>query len=323
VTFDEAELESRLVWILGSPRSGTTWVTQLLIYPWRFADDAPTGLRDPRPGRLLTPPTVIPVNEPLLSQHLAPPRPPPPDTAGQSAPSEWSINSVHKGRPSYVLSDEYAPDWRPHLRSFILHRLHAHVERAREELGAKRPLVAVKEPQAAFAAELLMSLLPRSRMVLVLRDGRDVIDSLLDAHLPGGFLETFGYQTVSDPESRLRFVVEQAHEWRARMQALEEAWEGHAADLRAKVRYEELRADPLPVLTGLVRWLGLERGDEELAAAVQDTDFESLPAEHKGRGQFHRAAQPGLWRSNMTMDEQRAMNEIITPTLSELGYEAG
>jgi hypothetical protein len=34
-----------------------------------------------------------------------------------------------------------------------------------------------------------------------------------------------------------------------------------------------------------------------------------------------RAATPGLWRENLTEDEQRTMDEIMGAKLAELGYE--
>jgi hypothetical protein len=34
-----------------------------------------------------------------------------------------------------------------------------------------------------------------------------------------------------------------------------------------------------------------------------------------------RAATPGLWRENLTEDEQRTMHEIMGAKLAELGYD--
>ena len=50
------------------------------------------------------------------------------------------------------------------------------------------------------------------------------------------------------------------------------------------------------------------------------TAFDSIPAEAKGHGRELRAAQPGLWRQNLTSAEQQVMAEVMGGKLAELGY---
>jgi hypothetical protein len=103
--------------------------------------------------------------------------------------------------------------------------------------------------------------------------------------------------------------------------AVQRAYDAHPPSLRIRVRYEDLRADTLPGLRRLVDWLGLQRSDHELEAAVSALAFESYPSTAKGPGKALRAASPGLWRENMSEAEQRAMNEIMGKLLEALGYE--
>jgi len=35
--FDAASFESRLAWILGAPRTGSTWLLRMVIHPWILA----------------------------------------------------------------------------------------------------------------------------------------------------------------------------------------------------------------------------------------------------------------------------------------------
>ena len=51
----------------------------------------------------------------------------------------------------------------------------------------------IKEVDGSHAADVVMSLFPRSRMLFLVRDGRDVIDSLLDANSPVGWLTRLGW----------------------------------------------------------------------------------------------------------------------------------
>src|SRR5438552_5888431 len=47
--FDASAFESRLVWIMGAPRTGSTWLLRLLVHPWILARGTASGLRAPLP----------------------------------------------------------------------------------------------------------------------------------------------------------------------------------------------------------------------------------------------------------------------------------
>jgi hypothetical protein len=54
---------------------------------------------------------------------------------------------------------------------------------------------------------------------------------------------------------------------------------------------------------------------------VAELSFEAIPAESRGPGRFARAATPGLWRENLSTEEQRLLMDVIGPKLQQLGYE--
>src|SRR5581483_2283707 len=91
---------------------------------------------------------------------------------------------------NYFLSDRFAEAWRPHLRVLVLARLAAQVDVVTREFGVRGGPVVIKEPNGSVGADFVMSLLPRSRLLFLLRDGRDVVDSMVDAQMPGGWLES-------------------------------------------------------------------------------------------------------------------------------------
>src|SRR5690349_10000816 len=57
--FDALAFESRLAWILGAPRTGSTWLLRLLVYPWILARGSMSGMRAPLPGRRRKLPNVV------------------------------------------------------------------------------------------------------------------------------------------------------------------------------------------------------------------------------------------------------------------------
>jgi hypothetical protein len=156
-------------------------------------------------------------------------------------------------------------------------------------------------------------------MLFLLRDGRDVVDSMLDAQSDGGWLA--GLTPVESELQRLEFVRRRSRLWVIRTMTVQRAFDAHPPQLRFRVRYEDLRENTLAALRAIVDWLELDRSDEQLQAAVDALNFESYPSRAKGPGKALRAASPGLWRENMSEPEQEAMSEIMGKPLEALGYE--
>lgn len=309
-------VERRLAWMMGSPRTGSTWLLRLLLHPWGVGR-TPTGIDPsrfrPRGGN------VIPVNESYLLHHLGPMRDPLPPPGSDSS---VVLNDLRRADPAYFFADEFAADWRAPLRELVLRRFDAQSRRAEEAHGVADPLLIVKEPNGSHAAELLADLLPASRMVFLLRDGRDVVDSMMDADSEGGWrTRTEGVEPLVTPEQRLAGVRRQAHLWLVRVTATERACARLGPGQAIAVRYEDLLADTEGELARLDEWLGLGRTAAQIRAAVRANRFGSLRNRLRGRRKGVRAASPGLWRVNLTDAEQRAMDELIGPKLEALGYE--
>jgi hypothetical protein len=319
--FDALAFESRLAWILGAPRTGSTWLLRLLIHPWILARGTMSGMRAPLPGRRRNLPGVVPIDETYLLHHLAPLRPIPGELAEQPPPDAFVVNGERRRDPSYFFSDPYEEAWRPELRRLALARLHAQAQRAGREHGFIDPLVLIKEPNGSHAAELLMSLLPRSRMIFLVRDGRDVIDSLLDARAAEGWVGAPNMD-LAKPAERLDYVRRQARLWLNSITAVQSAYASHPQELRWTLRYEDLLSRPLEILRPLADWLGITRDDADLRESIEANSFEAIPRRMRGRGTPRRAATPGLWRENMSSSEQEGMLAIIGPKLAELGYES-
>lgn len=314
--------ESRLVWMFGSPRSGSTWLLQLLVHPLLLAG----GWERPElgGGRRASPmggdPQAIPIDEPLIPHHLTPPM-----FQDQAVSGEFltvTLNAFRHAEPGYFLCDEYAEVWRPHLRALVLARLEAQASRVAAAYALRDPLVVVKEPNGSVGADFVMSLHPRARLIFLLRDGRDVVDSVLDAQRPGGWLErNWEPPSVDRNHWRLELVRRESLLWLARTRAVQNAYAAHAPELRHLVRYEDLLRDPRHTLEAIDAWLVSPRTAQERADAIAANDFRAMPADSTGPGKPLRAATPGLWRENLSLAEQQIMHEVIGEKLAELGYE--
>jgi len=119
------------------------------------------------------------LNEPLIGLHLAPfTSDRPASYAEDFAEGNCTFNRIAREARGYFFNDERQADWLPALRGLLLARF-------RSRHGE---VVVIKEPNGSQAADMIMRALPRVRLLFLLRDGRDVIDSLLDAFTEGGWI---------------------------------------------------------------------------------------------------------------------------------------
>jgi hypothetical protein len=290
----DGRLEERLIWMVGSPRTGSTWLLNIL------------GLH----------PRIRAMDEPLIGAHLG---------LGLGSlvamessgpdPEQARVIDRYAEHDDYFFSDRYQDAWLPQLRALLLSRLGAQFRAIGGEPA--NDYLVLKEPHGSEGADVLLRALPRSRVLSLVRDGRDVVDSALDGLRPGAWAADVA--TVEDTaDARAKFLDGYARLWVLRTRTVLSAL--HRAGERGRlVRYEDLLADTIGGVHGIYGWLGLPTPDN-LSATVDLLSFSSLPEGQRGSGRFARAATPGLWQENLTAEEQKRATEIMGPTLRDLGY---
>lgn len=156
---DENRLESNLIWIFGTYRSGTTWLAkELLSYKTSVWD------------------------EPGIGWHLG---------MFSKTPGLRSIDK-NQARKNYFFNHSYKSSWLFYLRKLILLRIYSEFL----ETGKK---IIIKEPNGSLAADILSESLSKSKFILVVRDCRDVIASLADGMREGGWLaQSNGYHITDE-----------------------------------------------------------------------------------------------------------------------------
>jgi hypothetical protein len=297
---DEA-FESRLVWLLGSPRSGSTWLMRQLA------------------GH----PAAVPVNEPLIGQHLGPFFSDEPGIhAGDLDARTFTPSRYLSDAGQYFFAAEYREVWAPLLGRMMRARFHAHALAHPAQAPLSETFVVIKEPHGSQAADLIMGALPAARLLFLLRDGRDVVDSELAAATRGSWLgDVFPVVGGIADDERASFIEQSAYKWLWRTEIVQQAYESHRGP-KLLVRYEEMRANATLQLRRIFDWLGLAISETELEMLVEAQAFERLPAEHRGPDKIFRAAKPGLWRENLSADEHAVLDRVMGAKLRELGYEA-
>lgn len=277
----EDELEKNIVWIFGSPRSGTTWLgIQLLSY------------------------NTISINELYLNEHLG---------AGFLGPNEEPIRSFdfRKNSLNYFFSETYDATWKFYLRKLILYRIYSQIKNFSQK-------IIIKEPHNKSGADIISKCLPNSKIIILLRDGRDVIDSLIDARKEGGFMTKHSF--VVTENNKLEFIKNRSEIWKKLIKILLTTYNNHPTENGFLVKYENLRENTYDIIKKIYDFIGIEITIDKLEQIVDKYQFEKIPKEMRGKGKFARSATPGKWKDNFNENEIRIMNEIMGDTLKEIGY---
>jgi hypothetical protein len=155
--------------------------------------------------------------------------------------------------------------------------------------------VAERTPWHVYHLSLIGEVYPDARFVHIVRDGRDVVRSLIAQHWGPGT------------------VTEGADEWCSSVLAGRDG--AHELGERLlEVRYEALLSDPRPVIERIYAHLGLEGGiDEAMAAAGEVTNL----------GLRDRRVGAEKWRQDWGRRELRDFDRVAGDLLRALGYDQG
>ena len=279
----ERALEINLTWVFGSPRSGTTWIARdLLQYD-----------------------TVL-LDEPLIGDHLA--------AARELGDTFVRRIEEHRCSDDYFFSAKYAPVWKFWLRKLILHRIHA-------QYGGLTKRIVIKEPNGSMAADTIAGCLPRSRVIIVLRDGRDVLNSQITALSEGGYAvkKERRFEPLSGDRRRLS-IIRHAKKWVSLMGVLKETGAYHDKKLCYTVRYENLLEDTLKEARDLYRFLSVDIPEPVLASIVDRSDIDNIRNKDKGIGTMRQFGTSGQWKRRFDAQEITIIENIMGNTLKKLGY---
>jgi hypothetical protein len=180
----------------------------------------------------------------------------------------------------------------------------------------------IKEPNGSIGAPLMMEALPESRLILLVRDPRDVVASSMDARSVGGWnyeknkqLYLEGRKRSSD-NNRDAYAKRRAKSYLEGMSKAKEAYDAHRGP-KVLVRYEELRSDTLGTMKRIYSTLGIAVDERELEQVVKKHSWENIPEDQKGEGKFYRKATPGGWREDLTPEQAEIIEKVTAPLLEE------
>ncbi len=215
----------------------------------------------------------------------------------------------------FILSPRYEKVWLNSIRRFVLDGANARFY----PRVARGEYLVVKEPGGSAGAGLLMRALPESRMVLLVRDPRDVAASWRDAHNKGDWVpkkRRAGGAAAREQDSN-KLVDRVARRYRRNVGEAKKAYDAHEGH-KVLVRYEDLRAEPVSTMKRIYSTLEIPVDAHQLERVVREHSWENIPKREKGEGKFYRKATPGGWREELTPQQVARVEKITAPLLREL-----
>jgi hypothetical protein len=169
------------------------------------------------------------------------------------------------------------------------------------------------EKHTLRSAALTAELYPESREVLLVRDFRDMVASILAFNRKRG-VRGFGEGAAEDPVDYVRRLAEWADGMVRRL-----ARRGGRAHV---LRYEQLVREPHSALEGLLRDLDVDAGAGTVAAMVHALG-EAMPELAQHATSPDAESSIGRWRTDLDEELERACEESFGRALEVFGYEAG
>ena len=205
----------------------------------------------------------------------------------------------------------------PTLRKLILARTFSQVQNISFN-------IVIKEPNGSGAADIIMNCFPKSKLIFLLRDGRDVIDSIIDASYPNSWNPILPFsrlKPITSDKIRYEEIERHSKNWIREIETVWKSYENHNPELRYIVRYEDLKNQTFSELKKIYDFLRIKISDVELKETTEKYDFLKIPESERGPGKFNRIATPGAWKKNFSNKEQDLIHSIISDTLKKLEYE--
>jgi hypothetical protein len=276
----------QLFFIGGAPRSGTTWVQQILD----------------------THPEISCRGEGLFHKRLAEPL--------EALMTERRGVLEEKNTGLFGHTGGYPlpePDDTEALAgTAILQAMH------RQSAGKTCRAVGEKTPENVFFFPRLKQLFPRARLIAIARDPRDVITSAWHYF----HKSVAGEDEVA---AKLAFIQLALPSLAQGARSVIELGTKYPADVMT-ITYEKLRRTPELIVSNMFRFLGVSDASAIVADCVARTSFAALtggrPAGVEQNGSFFRKGVAGDWTSTLTPEMNAIMMRELGWTFSHFGWKA-
>lgn len=185
-------------------------------------------------------------------------------------------------------------------------------ELARAEGGHEVRYFAEKCWPDEYTPRIVGELYPGGREILLVRDFRDMVCSIVGFNAKRGFL-SFGREAADSDEDFIRDLRDGA----ARML---DGWR-ERRERAYLVRYEDLIQEPESTLAGVFSYLGVADGPTIVGRTIADAGTELPGSQRDHRTADSPAASIGRWKRDLSAEHLAVCDEAFGDLLDAFGYE--
>ncbi len=303
-------IEQSSVWVFSTARSGSSWLSQDILC---HGHDA-RSMDEPGIGRVFAPVDWVAERFYNLAHK---------DAHAQSgleyetrAKDRADTGFIAPFERSFMFGGQETNIWSPQNRSMYLDLIRTTMfQHVLLEWGViDYRHVVFKMPNDSHAADMIMQALPKAFMILLMRDGRDVMKSRFSP------FASRDLATTTDPALRLHAIAFYAHLWNFQVDIMQSAFAAHAPERKLLLRYEELRVAPTAQLRAMFDKIGMPISDAALDDLVSTTRLENIPAALKGPDKPRQTGQIGKYADVFSAPEIALMDAIMGRNLRCFGY---
>lgn len=310
------DMESRVAWLFSVARSGTTWVGDVC---WDMGDIA--VIDEPALPRMLgisqTDPELFHVTNNAIWRD----NPLSPGVCLDEISQTVKINQdcdLHPVIPRQILryAEVRNAIWASHSRNLLQQFfIDAQLEQIIREYGIGwYKSVLMKCPNDAQIADFISLWMPRSRLIMLVRDGRDIIRSRFSA---------FASETLNQSknrDTRLYCIAYYAQMWNAQLDISEAAYFQHDNSKKLSLVYEEMRTDGFNFVKSLSTFMGKSLDDEAIERISEARKLENAPPASRGDNKPRQHGKIGGYKKYFNDEEIALMNTIMQRNLEKHGY---
>ena len=271
---DEEKLEKNIVWIFGYDKTRIENLGELLSSQAYF------------------------MNEPKVIPHIDFSR------WGNNTATSFLNSMQKKGKNpkyDYFFFRGFQQTWKVYLRKLILNRIYAQFH----DLDKKS---VITESGGSVGAEIILDVLPNSKMIILFEDGMKEVIKKIDSHQMSSNPRS-GLPVWVSLNNRKSLIEYRAKMWDFHTKCLINAFEGHNSELCMMIKYEEIKQNTLDVIQKISNFLKVE---------LDKTYVQNFIDKNNSYDQY--STNEKLSSTNYDKEETVMIKNIIEKTMIKLGY---
>jgi len=206
----------------------------------------------------------------------------------------------------------FVGDWNPKISEKNLEVLKKTIVDLLNEKQKKRFLS--KYPRNSIWIPMINKCFPNSKFVHIIRDGRDVVNSMLRRSKENPS-EYFGIPLKSSEKKEMNQIEKHATQWIQVIKEIKNSFENLNKGQFIEIRYEDLVQFPKVCLDKITKFCELEKYDY-----VFSKDDHVFNKNKKDKSNWEFLAHPIIENKNKTHENDLPIKKYLTPTLKELNY---